>query len=46
MTKISIRGGLKKPIQEIGPEELHKITIETYTKFKKEYIEKNKETQV
>lgn len=43
MTKISDQGVLTKPVQEIKPEELHEITLETYTGFKKQYIEANKE---
>ncbi|MEI7558638.1 MAG: hypothetical protein WCJ45_07795 [bacterium] len=31
-------------MQEIKPEELHEITIETYTSYKKEYLEQNKDT--
>jgi len=46
MTKISHKGLLKKAIHEISPEELHEITQESYTRFKREYIEKNRETQV
>lgn len=34
---------LTKPVQEIKPEELHEITLDTYTDFKKQYIETNKE---
>jgi len=44
MTKISDQGILTKPVQEIKPEELHEITIETYTNFKKQYLETNKDT--
>jgi len=44
MTKISDQGILKKPVQEIKPEELHEITLETYTNFKKQYIGANKDT--
>ncbi|MFA5747507.1 MAG: DNA polymerase III subunit alpha [Candidatus Absconditabacterales bacterium] len=46
MTKISNKGTLKKPIQEIKPDELHEITEETYTNFKKDFIQSNKETTV
>lgn len=46
MIKISNKGVLTKPVQEIEPIELHEITLKTYTLFKKEYIEKNKEIQV
>jgi len=41
MTKISSQWVLHKPVQQIKPEELHEITLETYTKFKKEFIEAN-----
>jgi hypothetical protein len=43
MTKISDQGMLTKPVQEIKPEELHEITLETYTTYKKEFLETNKE---
>jgi hypothetical protein len=46
MTKISSKGVLKKPVQEIDPAELHEITLETYTSFKKEYIEAHKDTTI
>ncbi|HMS91209.1 MAG TPA: hypothetical protein PKC87_03260, partial [Candidatus Absconditabacterales bacterium] len=46
MTKISDRGMLTKPVQEIKPEELHEITLETYTTFKKKFIEENKEVSL
>lgn len=46
MTKISSEWVLTKPVQEIKPEELHEITLETYTHFKREYIEKNKDKQL
>jgi hypothetical protein len=38
MTKISTGGKLQKPVQEIDPVELHEITLETYTTYKKTYI--------
>jgi hypothetical protein len=44
MTKISDQGILTKPVQEIKPEEIHEITLETYTNFKKKFIEENKDT--
>ena len=44
MTKISDQGVLTKPVQEIEPKELHEITLKTYTKYKKQYIEENKDT--
>jgi len=37
---------LKKSIQEISPEEIHEITKETYTEFKNDFIEKNREKVV
>ena len=46
MIKISNKGVLTKPVQEIKPEELHEITLETYTDYKKAYIEKNKDKQL
>ena len=32
-----------KKLQEITPAEIHELTLETYTNFKKEFIEKNKD---
>ena len=46
MTKISDKWILTKPVQEIKPEELHEITVETYTEFKKQLIEKNREIRI
>ena len=46
MTKISNQGVLTKPVQEIKPEELHEITLETYTKYKKDFFEKNKDIEL
>lgn len=46
MTKISNQGIPTKPIQEIWPKELHTITLETYTPFKKEFVEKNKDQKI
>ncbi|MFA6255628.1 MAG: DNA polymerase III subunit alpha [Candidatus Absconditabacterales bacterium] len=43
MIKISDQGVLTKPVQEIKPEELHEITLDTYTQHKKQYIEANKD---
>lgn len=37
---------LAKPVQEIKPEELHEITLETYTDFKKEYIQQHKDEEL
>jgi len=33
-------------VQEIKPEELHEITLETYTQYKKTYIENNKDKEL
>jgi len=46
MTKISNKGKPSKPIQQIEPEELHEITLDTYTNFKKTYIEQHKDNTV
>jgi hypothetical protein len=46
MIKISNKGILTKPVQEIKPEELHEITLETYTQYKKTYIAANKDKQL
>jgi predicted butyrate kinase (DUF1464 family) len=46
MTKISNRGIPTKPVQEIKPAEIHEMTLETYTIFKKEFIEKNKDQKI
>ncbi|MFA7298320.1 MAG: DNA polymerase III subunit alpha [Candidatus Absconditabacterales bacterium] len=46
MIKISDQGKLTKPVQEIKPEELHEITLETYTQYKKTYIENNKDKEL
>jgi hypothetical protein len=32
---------VEKALPEISPTELKEITLQTYTKFKKEYIENN-----
>lgn len=45
LTKITNKGIPQKTLQDLTPEELHEITIETYTNFKKEIIEKNKDSQ-
>ena len=37
---------LTKPVQEIKPEELHEITLETYTDFKKQYIEQYRDKEL
>ena len=46
MVKISNKWVLTKPVQQIEPTELHEITLETYTKFKKQFLEKNTDTKV
>ena len=46
MTKISNHGILKKPVQEIKPEELHEITMETYTTYKIEFLKENKDKEL
>ncbi|MDD3263034.1 MAG: DNA polymerase III subunit alpha [Candidatus Absconditabacteria bacterium] len=38
LTKISNQGVVDKALPEISPTELKEITIQTYTKFKKEYL--------
>lgn len=46
MTKISDKGVPTKPIQEIEPKELHEITLETYTVFKKKFLEEHKDEKI
>jgi len=46
MTKISNQGTLTKPVQEIKPEELHEITVETYTTYKKDFLQANSDIQL
>lgn len=46
MTKISNKGVPKKPIQEIEPQELHEITLETYTNFKRKFLEEHKDENI
>lgn len=46
MTKISNKWKLTKPVQQIEPKELHEITMETYTKFKKDFLETTKDQKV
>ncbi|HRX64039.1 MAG TPA: DNA polymerase III subunit alpha [Candidatus Absconditabacterales bacterium] len=43
LTKITNKGTSKKKIQDITPEEIHKLTDETFTQHKKEFIQKNKD---
>jgi DNA polymerase III alpha subunit len=40
LTKITKKGILEKKLQDLTPSELHEITVQTYTKFKKEIIHK------
>lgn len=35
-----------KPVQEIEPKELHEITLETYTAFKKKFLEEHKDEKI
>jgi len=46
MTKISDKWVLTKPVQEIEPAELHEITLETYTNYKKQFLEANKDKEI
>ncbi len=46
LTKISDKGVPTKLIQEIEPEELHEITLETYTSFKKQFLEQHKDEKI
>ena len=41
MTKISSKGILTKPVQEIKPQELQEITLETFTQYKKDFLQKD-----
>lgn len=43
LTKITNKGILEKSVPETSPEDLRRFTHETYTSFKKEMIEKNRE---
>ena len=40
MTKISRKWVLTKAVQEIDPQELQEITLETYTQYKKDFLDK------
>ncbi len=42
LVKISDGGIPTKKIQELGPAEIKALTLDTYTEFKKEFLEKNK----
>ncbi len=46
MTKISDKGTLTKPVQETKPEELHELTLETYTEYKRNFIDNNREKEL
>ena len=46
MARISSKGTLNKPVQEIAPEELQEITLETYTRYKQEYLDTQRDNQV
>ncbi|HKL43984.1 MAG TPA: DNA polymerase III subunit alpha, partial [Candidatus Absconditabacterales bacterium] len=41
LTKITNKGTTDKKIQDITPEEIHDLTNQTYSKYKKDFIEKN-----
>lgn len=38
LTKISSQGNPDKKIQELSPQELQEITIQTYTSYKKDFL--------
>ena len=42
LTKITNKWTTDKKIQDITPEEIHDLTNQTYSKYKKDFIEKNK----
>lgn len=46
MTKISNKWVPSRAIQEIEPKELHEITLETYTSYKRKFLEDNKNTKI
>ena len=46
LTKISNQWIVTKSLPEISPSELKEITVQTYTKFKKEYLEEQKDTKI
>ena len=43
LVKITSRGVTDKKLQEITPAEIHELTLETYTQYKKDFVEKNKD---
>lgn len=45
LTKITKRWTLSKKLQDLTPDELHEITIETYTEYKKWIIQKYENTK-
>lgn len=46
MVKITNKGILTKVLQDTSPAELQVITLETYTPFKKKFLEDNKEIKI
>lgn len=46
MVKISDKWKISKPVQEIEPDELHEISLNTYTDFKKDFLEKNRDLKI
>ncbi len=46
LTRITNKWVVEKALPEISPTELKEITLQTYTKFKKEYIANNWEKQI
>lgn len=46
LVRISDKWVLSKKLQETTPEEIHDMTIETYTDFKKDFIKQNKEKKI
>lgn len=46
MAKITDKGVLTKVLQETSPAELQEITLETYTPFKKKFLEDNKDIKI
>lgn len=43
LVKITDKWKTDKKLQEITPAEIHELTVQTYTNFKKDFIEKNKD---
>lgn len=46
MVRISSKWKISKPVQEIEPDELHEISLETYTLEKKWFLEANREKEI